>query len=87
MLNLMQILAFAPRPRNVRFGSQNLVCRPRQGALPCRDRSIWGVEILYISFALSKDANGEPIRAELWPDVRFREIVLQNYFRAHNAKY
>jgi hypothetical protein len=49
-----------------------LVCRPRRGALPCRDRSIWGVEILYTSFALSKDANGEPpIRALLWPDVRF----------------
>jgi hypothetical protein len=32
------------------------------------------VEILYISFALPKDANGEPpIRAELWPDVRFRD--------------
>jgi hypothetical protein len=84
----MQILAFAPRPRNVRFGSQNWFGRPRQGALSCRDRSVWGEEILYISFALSKDANGEPpIRAVLWPDVRFREIVLQNYFRAHNAKY
>jgi len=82
MLNPTQIWTFAPRPRNVQFGKFG--CRARQGALPCRDRSVWGVEILYISF----DANGEPpIRAELWPDVRFRGIVLQNYFRAHNAKY
>ena len=43
--------------------------------------SALGVEILYNCFALSKDANGEPpTRAELWPDVRLRGDVLQNYF-------